>query len=91
MQMQLRHKKERERERERGRAKSERMCAEKAEKKALDCVRKRKVKKRKEKEKKETSKMKAAANEKAPFIMVAIIPNQSAHPSIQINHNTQGP
>ena len=28
---------------------------------------------------------------KAPFIMVAIIPNQSAHPSIQINHNTQGP
>ena len=45
----------------------------------MDCERKRK------KRKEGTSKKAAAANKKAPFIMVAIIPNQSACLSIDTN------
>ena len=45
----------------------------------MDCERKRK------KRKEERSKKAAAANKKAPFIMVAIIPNQSACLSIDTN------
>ena len=46
----------------------------------MDCERKRK--KRKEERSKKAA---AAANKKAPFIMVAIIPNQSACLSIDTN------
>ena len=78
MQMQCRHKRQRGEESRRVR----------------ECVRKRlrrrpwtaNGKGREEVKEKEREKSKKAANKEVPFIMVAIIPDQSAHPSIQINH-----